>query len=184
MVKVKNTGEPNGNAQGCSKTNLTKIKKGRSRKGKSKTGQKAELQDENASLSENVKTKEVKHDEKAGSSSKIIKTGEVKSHEKTTESKIKTFSDQDVQTDNPDVNLVTGDTAPPAYYERLAETRREALESTLAENQELWEENAQLKEKIQELEKQKDLLLNCADPSKLEELYATLDDVEIALDVN
>jgi len=60
---------------------------------------------------------------------------ENKESSKTVEVKEIVFSDKEVQTDHPDLSLITGEEAPPEYWKQLAETRRLALEEALAENE-------------------------------------------------
>jgi hypothetical protein len=57
------------------------------------------------------------------------------------------FSDKEVQTDHPDLPLITGEEAPPEYWKQLAETRRLALEEALVENE-------ILTNRVEELEKE------------------------------
>ncbi|XP_066952676.1 geminin-like isoform X1 [Macrobrachium rosenbergii] len=56
------------------------------------------------------------------------------------------------------INMLTSDTAPPEYWEELAEKRREALEETLVENKKLTQENKCLKEEVAQLKEENKLL--------------------------
>ncbi|XP_064093354.1 geminin-like isoform X2 [Macrobrachium nipponense] len=56
------------------------------------------------------------------------------------------------------INMLTSETAPPEYWEELAEKRREALEETLRENKNLTEENKCLKEEVAQLKEENKLL--------------------------
>jgi len=60
--------------------------------------------------------------------------------------------DKEVQTDHPDLALITGDEPPPEYWKRLAESRRQALEDTLSENEKLHKRIEELEEENQAME--------------------------------
>ncbi|KAG7173363.1 geminin-like [Homarus americanus] len=64
------------------------------------------------------------------------------------------------------INMLTSDTAPPEYWEALAEKRRAALEESLIENQSLHEENKTLKHEVQQLKQENRLLEEVAGEAK------------------
>jgi len=90
---------------------------------------------------------------KASSSIAKVKSGGVSKRTKEKTEKIEKVekSDKSIQTDNPYIDLITGDEAPLEYWKRIAEERREALEETLIENQDLHE-------RIESLEQEKEAL--------------------------
>ncbi|XP_045600777.1 geminin [Procambarus clarkii] len=67
---------------------------------------------------------------------------------------------------NKTINMLTSDTAPPEYWEGLAEKRRVALEKTLIENHDLHEENSCLRQEVVELKKENALLEEMVDQAK------------------
>jgi len=80
------------------------------------------------------------------------------------------YCDKGVQTDHPDLALITGeDDAPLEYWKRLAESRREALEETLSENEalhqriaDLEEENRTMDEMVQQAKSMAELISSLA----------------------
>jgi len=81
-----------------------------------------------------------------------------------------TLCDKEVQTEHPDLALITGDEPPPEYWKQLAETRRQALEDTLSENEklhkrieELEEENKAMDEMVQQAKSMAELINSLAE---------------------
>jgi len=71
----------------------------------------------------------------------------------------KTLVSKEVQTENGDISIVTGEEAPLEYWKELAESRRQALEEAL-------EENCTLHHRIEDLEKEKSLLEEMVEQAK------------------
>ncbi|KAK7074045.1 hypothetical protein SK128_010115 [Halocaridina rubra] len=73
------------------------------------------------------------------------------------------------------LNMLMSDSAPPQYWEQLAEKRREALEETLIENKKLSVEVKELHVEVKELKQENKMLNEMVDEAKeLAQLIKTL----------
>lgn len=77
-------------------------------------------------------------------------------------------------------NMLTSETAPPEYWKVMAEKRREALDTTLEENKQLYQENENLKTEVVELKNENALLEEMVNDAKqLAELVQTITEAEV-----
>merc|ERR1711970_1435588 len=76
-------------------------------------------------------------------------------------------------------DMLTCETAPPEYWKVMAEKRRAALDKTLEENKELYQENENLKTEVKELKHENSLLEEMVNDAKqLAELVQTITEAE------
>lgn len=76
-------------------------------------------------------------------------------------------------------DMLTSETAPPEYWKVMAEKRREALDTTLEENKQLYQENENLKTEVVELKQENALLEDMVNDAKqLAELVQQITEAE------